>query len=200
VVRSGDLRGGHGNGRGGPCALVRDARPGLVTHWPSVLASANPLCKGQRFARPSRKDAGRDLRGRRNGVFQVSRTKPCAQFEPFMAEMEHGHWLNAELDRCEFKGRFVGYDPLPFVPGPVFGLLGRGGSAAPSSCGSYRSPTSRRVRQGNVLPPRPRPLRHEVLLQVSTGTKPSSPPAIQSVLKRRSWDTPTASLCSASCC
>ena len=28
-------------------------------HWPSVLASANPLCEGQRFMRPSRKDAGR---------------------------------------------------------------------------------------------------------------------------------------------
>ena len=41
----------------------------LVMHWPSVLASANPLRKGQRLVRPSRKDAGRDLCGRRNGVF-----------------------------------------------------------------------------------------------------------------------------------
>jgi hypothetical protein len=41
---------------------------GLVMHWPSFLASANPR-KGQRFMRPSRKDAGRHLCGRRNGVF-----------------------------------------------------------------------------------------------------------------------------------
>jgi hypothetical protein len=34
----------------------------------------------------------------------------------------------------------VGHDPLPFVRGPAVGLIGRGGSAAPSSCGSYRSP------------------------------------------------------------
>jgi hypothetical protein len=46
-----------------------DATLGLVMHWPSVLASANPLRKGQRFVRPSRKDAGRDLCGRRNGMF-----------------------------------------------------------------------------------------------------------------------------------
>jgi hypothetical protein len=31
---------------------------GLVMHWPSVPASANPLREGQRFVRPSRKDAG----------------------------------------------------------------------------------------------------------------------------------------------
>jgi hypothetical protein len=42
---------------------------GLVMHWPSVLASANPLREGQRFVRPSRKDAGRHLCGLRNGVF-----------------------------------------------------------------------------------------------------------------------------------
>jgi len=42
---------------------------GLVMHWLSVLASPNPLREGQRFARPSRKDAGRHLCGRRNGVF-----------------------------------------------------------------------------------------------------------------------------------
>ena len=36
---------------------------GLVMHGPSVLASANSLRKGQRFVRPSRKDAGpRSLR------------------------------------------------------------------------------------------------------------------------------------------
>ena len=63
----------------------------LVMHWPSVLASANPLRKGQRFVRPSRKDTGRDLCGRRDGVFQVSRTKPCAQFEALIAETEYGH-------------------------------------------------------------------------------------------------------------
>src|SRR5215831_1758835 len=38
-------------------------------HWPSVLASANPLREGQRFVRPFRKNAGRDLCGRRNGAF-----------------------------------------------------------------------------------------------------------------------------------
>jgi hypothetical protein len=42
---------------------------GLVMHWPSVLASANRLREGQRFVRPFRKDAGRHLCGRRNGVF-----------------------------------------------------------------------------------------------------------------------------------
>jgi hypothetical protein len=41
----------------------------LVMHWPSVLASGNPLRKCQRCVRPCRKDAGRDLCGRRNGVF-----------------------------------------------------------------------------------------------------------------------------------
>src|SRR6516165_10054355 len=95
----------------------------LVMHWPSVLASANPLRKGQRFVRPSRKDAGRDLCGRRDGVFQVSRTKPCAQFEPFIAETEHGHRLSTELDGCEFKGRFVGHGPFPFVRGPMISLI-----------------------------------------------------------------------------
>jgi len=38
-----------------------------VMHWPSVLASANPLREGQRFVRPFRKDAGGHLCGRRNG-------------------------------------------------------------------------------------------------------------------------------------
>src|SRR6516225_8145597 len=94
-------------------------------HRPSVLASANPLRKGQRFVRPSRKDAGRDLCGRRDGVFQVSRTKPCAQFEPFIAETEDGYRLSAELDGCEFKGRFVGHDPFPLVRGLTVGLIGR---------------------------------------------------------------------------
>jgi hypothetical protein len=50
-----------------PRAVVRDA--GLVMHWSSVLASANPLREGRRFVRPSRKDAGRHLCGRRDGVF-----------------------------------------------------------------------------------------------------------------------------------
>jgi hypothetical protein len=104
----------------------------LVMHWPSVLTSANPLRKGQRFVRPSRKDAGRDLCGRRNGVFQVSRTKPCAQFELFIAETEHGHRLSPELDGYEFKDRFVGHDPFPFVRGPMLSLIGRGSYAAPS--------------------------------------------------------------------
>jgi len=101
-------------------------------HWPSVLASANPLRKGQRFVRPSRKDTGRDLCGRRNGVFQVSRTKPGAQFEPFIAEPEHGHRLSAELDGCEFKGRFVGHHPFPFVRGPMINLIGQGSYSAPT--------------------------------------------------------------------
>jgi hypothetical protein len=101
-------------------------------HWPSVLASANPLRKGQRFVRPSRKDAGRHLCGRRNGVFQVSRTKPCAQFEPFIAETEHGYWLGTELDGYEFKGRFVGHDPFPFVRGLMSNLIGQSSCAAPS--------------------------------------------------------------------
>jgi len=42
---------------------------GLVMHWPSVLASANPLREGQRFVRPSRKDAGRHRCSLRNSVF-----------------------------------------------------------------------------------------------------------------------------------
>ena len=42
---------------------------GLVMHWPSMLASANPLREGQRFVRPFCKDASRHLCGRRNGVF-----------------------------------------------------------------------------------------------------------------------------------
>src|SRR5215831_1642749 len=84
-------------------------------HWPSILASANPLCEGQRFMRPSRKDAGRHLCGRRNGLFEVSRTKPGTQLEPFIAETEHGHWLVAELDGCELKDRFVGHGPFPLV-------------------------------------------------------------------------------------
>jgi hypothetical protein len=91
---------------------------GLVMHLPPVLASANPLRKGQRFVRPSRKDAGRNLCGRRNSVFKVSGAKPRAQFEPFIAETEHGHRLSAEFDGCEFKGHFVGHDRFPFVRGP----------------------------------------------------------------------------------
>jgi hypothetical protein len=62
--------------------------------------------------RPFRKDAGRNLCGRCNGAFQISRTKPCAQFEPFIAESEHGHRLRTELDGCQFKGRFVGHKSL----------------------------------------------------------------------------------------
>jgi hypothetical protein len=58
-------------------------------HWPSVLASANPLRERQRFVRPSRKDAGRHLCGCRDGVFEVSRAKPGAQLEAFIAETEH---------------------------------------------------------------------------------------------------------------
>src|SRR5215468_2197039 len=101
-------------------------------HWPSVLASADPLRKGQRFVRPSREDAGRHLCGLRNGVFEVSRTEPGAQLEPFIAETEHGHRLSAELDGCELKGRFVGHDPFPFVRGPMISLIGRRSYAAPS--------------------------------------------------------------------
>jgi hypothetical protein len=41
----------------------------LVMYWRSVLASANPLCEGRRFVRPFRKDAGRHVGGRCNGVF-----------------------------------------------------------------------------------------------------------------------------------
>ena len=57
------------------CATAQSRREqsfvsrGLVMHWLSVLASANPLREGQRFVRPSRKDAGRYLCGLRNGVF-----------------------------------------------------------------------------------------------------------------------------------
>jgi len=102
---------------------------GLVTHWPSVLASANPLRKGQRFVRPSHKDAGRDLCSRCDGAFEVSGTKPCAQFEPFITETEHSHRLSTEFDGCEFKGRFVGHDPFPLVRGPMLGLIGRGACA-----------------------------------------------------------------------
>jgi hypothetical protein len=50
------------------CSLS-GAKRGLVMHWRSVLASANPLREGQRFLRPSRKDAGGHLCGLRNGVF-----------------------------------------------------------------------------------------------------------------------------------
>src|SRR5215469_9772255 len=46
-----------------------DVCAALVTYWPSVLASANPLREGQGFVRPSRKDAGRHLCGLRNCVF-----------------------------------------------------------------------------------------------------------------------------------
>jgi hypothetical protein len=42
---------------------------GLVMHWLSVLASTNPMREGQCFVRPSLKDAGRHLCGRRNCVF-----------------------------------------------------------------------------------------------------------------------------------
>jgi hypothetical protein len=38
-------------------------------YWRSVLTRANPLREGQCFLRPFRKDAGRHLCGRRNGVF-----------------------------------------------------------------------------------------------------------------------------------
>jgi hypothetical protein len=116
----------------------RDRRPqsfvtrGLVMHRPSALSSANPLRKGQRFVRPSRKDAGRHLCGRRNGVFQVSSTKTCAQFESFITKPKHGHRLSVELDGYEFKGRFVGHDPFPFVRGPMLSSIGRGSYAAPS--------------------------------------------------------------------
>jgi hypothetical protein len=89
----------------------------LVMHWSSLLASANPLRKGRRFLRPSRKDAGRDFRGRCNGVFQIARTKPSAQFESFITETEDGHWLSAELDGCEFKSRFVGHESLAKMAG-----------------------------------------------------------------------------------
>ena len=41
----------------------------LAMYWPSVLPSTNPLREDRRFVRPSRKDAGRHLCGRRNGVF-----------------------------------------------------------------------------------------------------------------------------------
>jgi hypothetical protein len=86
-------------------------------HWTSALAGANLLRKGQRFVRPSRKDAGCDLCGRRDGVFEVSRTKPGAQFEPFITETEHGHRLGAELDGCEFKGHFIGHELLANLAG-----------------------------------------------------------------------------------
>ena len=69
------------------------------------------------LVRASCKDAGCDLCGRSNGVLQVSRTKPGAQFEALMAETEHGHRLSAELDGYEFKRCFVGHDPFPFVRG-----------------------------------------------------------------------------------
>ena len=75
-----------------------------------------------------------------------------ARLQPFIAETEHGHWLGAEVDGCELKGRFVGHDPFPLVRGPMVGMIGRGGSAAPSFCCFYRSLTSRRVRQGNAMP------------------------------------------------
>jgi hypothetical protein len=53
-----------------PCLRSRSfVMRDLVMHWPCVLASANPLREGQRFVRPSRKDAGRHLCGLRNGVF-----------------------------------------------------------------------------------------------------------------------------------
>lgn len=83
-----------------------------MLHRPSVLARANLLRKGQRFLRPSGKDAGRDFCGRGNGVFQIAGTKPCAQLELFIAETEYRYRLGAELDRYEFKGRLVGHQSL----------------------------------------------------------------------------------------
>src|ERR1700752_4389621 len=77
--------------------------------------------------RPSREDASRDFCGRCNGVFQIARTKPCAQFESFITEAEHGHWLGAELDGYEFKGNFVGHESLAKMAesegGPTFDRL-----------------------------------------------------------------------------
>ena len=93
---------------------------GLVMHCPSVLISANPLGKGRRFVRPSREDAGRDQRGGRDSVFQISRTKPGAQLEPFITETKHGHGLGAELDGCEFKNVSSGMVSFPSC-GPMVG-------------------------------------------------------------------------------
>jgi len=94
-----------------------------MTRGPSVFAIANTLREDQRFVRPSREDAGRDLCGRRNGLFQVSRTKPGAQLEPFIAEAKHGKGLRAELDGCEFKKHLVGHGQSPFVRSVVVGTI-----------------------------------------------------------------------------
>jgi hypothetical protein len=62
-------------------------------------------------------------------VFEVSRAKPGAQLEAFIAETEHGDWLGAEVDGCELKGRFVGHGPFPLVRGPLVGMIGQGAPA-----------------------------------------------------------------------
>src|SRR5262249_6334470 len=53
--------------------------------------------------------------------------------QPLIAEPEHGHWLFAEVDGCELKGRFVGHTSFPLLRGTM-GWHDRGGVApvAPS--------------------------------------------------------------------
>lgn len=114
-----------------------------MVHGPSVLASANPLRKDRGFVRPSRKDAGRDLRGRRNGMLQVSRAKPGAQLKTFIAETEHRYRLGAELHGCELKSRFVGHHLFPFALGPIVAMINKLGSVVPSP----RPPAARQLTQ-----------------------------------------------------
>ena len=45
----------------------------------------------------------------------------CATMTPFYDQPDR----DAATDTLEFKGRFVGHDPFPFVRGPTVGLIGR---------------------------------------------------------------------------
>ena len=75
-------------------------------------------------------------------------SEPGAQLEPFIAETEHGHWLGAEVDGCELKGRFVGHGPLPLVRGPKVGMIG-GRSRPPSFSAFIARPLHRASVYGN---------------------------------------------------
>jgi hypothetical protein len=121
--------GTHGNGRDAPCGLVRDARP-------SDALALRPRQREPAAQRPtlratiSQRRWPRPLQPPRWHVPGFG-TEPRAQFEPFIAETEHGHRLSAEFDGCQFKGRFVGHNPFPLVHGPMLGLIGWGGCAGP---------------------------------------------------------------------
>jgi hypothetical protein len=75
-----------------------DVPRGLVMHWPSVLASANPLREGQRFVRPSREDAGRHGRCGKTLV-RRRRRKPARVSRLGTESSQTRRWSKADSNR-----------------------------------------------------------------------------------------------------